>query len=327
LKRVTPVLVALIALVSAPAFAQANGKLQIHFIDVGQGDGALLVSPRGETVLFDNGALGACERPLRYLREFGVTKIDYQVVSHYHADHIGCTASVLAEFPLTFRSFDRGGEYRSQTFGRYLETVGAKRITAVPGDVVVLDAHSAAPVQITMVALNGNGIFTRNENDLSLVALVKFGDFDAVIGGDLSGFNTSSYRDIETSVAGLVGHVEVYKVHHHCSRYSTNEAWLHITWPRVAVISAGHTNGYGHPTQECLARLHAIGTKTYWTSMGRGAVPDSRMDVIAEGSIVISVEPGADSFTIGPTNGARDRYGLWGFAPAATTTFSGSRRQ
>ena len=76
--------------------------------------------------------------------------------------------------------------------------------------------------------MNGNGIPTRNENDLSLVALVKFGDFEAAIGGDLSGFSASSYLDIETSVASSVGQIEVYKVHHHCSRYSTNDAWLDV---------------------------------------------------------------------------------------------------
>jgi competence protein ComEC len=59
------------------AQVQANGKLQIHFMDVGQGDGALLISPLGETVLFDDGALNFCDKPVSYLQQLGVTKIDY----------------------------------------------------------------------------------------------------------------------------------------------------------------------------------------------------------------------------------------------------------
>jgi beta-lactamase superfamily II metal-dependent hydrolase len=279
-------------------------------MDVGQGDGAILISPEGETVLFDNGALGLCERPLQYLRHLQISKIDYQVVSHYHADHIGCTTAVLAEFPLLHFSFDRGGEYRSCVFNSYVAAVGIKRRTPAIGESFALDQASPNPVRVTIVAMNGNGIKTRNENDLSLVAHVKFGDFEAAIGGDLSGFSTSSYLDIETSVAQSVGQVEVYKVHHHCSRYSTNEAWLDLTRPRVAIISAGVGNGYGHPTDECLARLHGIGAKTYWTSIGRGAIPEEGLDIVAQGAIVLEVGANAKGFTVGPATGPRDEYSV-----------------
>jgi hypothetical protein len=76
---------------AAPACGQANGKLQLHFMNVGQGDGALLVSPGGETVLFNNGVLNYCDLPLSYLQQLGVERIDYHIASHYHADHSGCT--------------------------------------------------------------------------------------------------------------------------------------------------------------------------------------------------------------------------------------------
>ncbi len=308
LKWVTSLVIALA--MAASAAAQSNGRLQIHFMNVGQGDGTLLISPQGETVLFDNGALGLCSLPLQYLRTLQISKIDYQVVSHYHADHIGCTAEVLTEFPLVQFSFDRGGEYRSGVFNRYVASVGSKRRTALIGETLVLDHSSSHPVFVTFVALNGNGIGTRNENDLSLLAHIKFGDFEAVIGGDLSGYSGGGYVDIETSVAASIGPVEVYKVHHHCSRYSTNSAWLVATTPRVAVISAGVGNGYGHPTDECLARLHAAGTRTYWTSVGRGAIPKYGSDVVAQGSVVLEVGPNAVGFTIGPADGLRDEYSV-----------------
>src|SRR2546425_6987940 len=89
------------------AYAQANGKLQIHFMDVGQGDGAVLISPRGEVVLFDDGVLNNCDKPISYLQQLGITRIDYHITSHYHADHIGCTAEVLQEFPLQKDAIDR----------------------------------------------------------------------------------------------------------------------------------------------------------------------------------------------------------------------------
>src|ERR1051325_8161031 len=76
---------------SLAAFAQANGKLQIHFMSVGNGDGAVLISPLGEVVFFD-AAFNNCDRPAGYLRNIGITRIDYLIVSHYHLDHIGCAA-------------------------------------------------------------------------------------------------------------------------------------------------------------------------------------------------------------------------------------------
>lgn len=318
-RKFCAVVIALVAGATV-AFGQPNGKLQIHFMDVGQGDGAILISPSGETVLFDNGVSGLCDRPLNYLRQLKLSRIDYQVVSHYHADHIGCTTAVFSELPLQHASFDRGGEYRSNVFDRYVDTVGSKRQSPTPGDTLTLDSASSNPVQIVFVALNGNGVKTRNENDLSVVALVRFGEFEVAIGGDLSGYNHNSYHDIESSVAKSVGQVEVYKVHHHCSRYSTNDAWLDTTLPKVGVISAGVGNGYGHPTEECLERLHAVGTKTYWTSVGQGAVPEEGMDIVAQGTIVLEVTPNATSFTIGPASGDRDEYPLWGAPPVAQPT-------
>jgi competence protein ComEC len=96
------ILVALLGLFvfTTLTLAQQDGKLQIHFMDVGQGDGALLISPQGEMVLFDDGALKFCDKPVAYLHELGVQKIDYHITSHYHSDHIGCCGQVLGAFPL-----------------------------------------------------------------------------------------------------------------------------------------------------------------------------------------------------------------------------------
>ena len=173
-----------------------------------------------------------------------------------------------------------------------MKAVGAKRKTASPGQKITLDSATANPVKIEFVAVNGNGIETTNENDLSLVAVIRFGKFDAVMGGDLSGFDTGEYKDIESSVAGKVGQVEVYKVHHHCSRYSTNDKWLSVVKPKVGIISASGTIGrnHNHPTQECLERLHKAGVKTYWTETGGGAEPEPGLDVVG-GNIVVEAEP------------------------------------
>jgi len=289
-----------LSLLAVSAFGQANGKLQLHFIDVGQGMGAILISPQGQTVLFDDGNSKDCDKPLSYLQQLGVTKIDYHVTSHYHSDHIGCARQVFAEFPLQQTAYDRGQSYNSSTFQQYVQAVGAHRKTATVGSTVVLDQASASPVTITFVALNGNGVTTTNENDLSLVSLVSFEDFRAELGGDLSGENTGTYADIETSVAPKVGRVDVYDVHHHGSRYSSNPAWLATLHPRIGIVSSGDGNDYNHPTAECLERLHDADVHTYWTETGNGVKPDPEYDTVG-GNIIITVTPGSHAFTVTPT--------------------------
>jgi beta-lactamase superfamily II metal-dependent hydrolase len=314
-----------LGLIAACAVAQGNGKLQLHFIDVGQGMGTLLVSPNGETVLFDDGANKACDKPLSYLQQLGVTKIDYHVISHYHADHLGCASQVLTEFSLQKVAYDRGTSITSDamstaSYQNYVTVVGAKRRTPTRGETLTLDVTSAHPVTITFVTLNGNGVPTTNENDLSLVSFVHFDEFDAELGGNLSGENSGNYADIETTVIPLVHQFEVYEVHHHGSRYSSNDAWLATIKPRVGIVSTGDGNSYHHPTAECLARLHNAGIKTYWTEDGNGVSPDPDYDTVG-GNIIIEAAPGAHQFTVTGTRPGTSMttYPTWEANSSAST--------
>ena len=309
-RRATILCLSLFFLLSTLASAAPKvGKLQIHFMDVGQGDGALLVSPMGETVLFDTGVRNDCDRPLSYLQQLGITNIDYLIVSHYHDDHLGCAVAILQEYPLQKFSFDRGGTYKSRTFTNYVTFVGAKRKAAIEDAAVVLDGQSANPVKITFVALNGNGVPTTDENDRSVVCVVRYGKFDAVLGGDLSGMDSSKYRDVETSVAPKVGQVEVYKVNHHGSQYSSNTNWLGVIRPLVGIISCGDGNDYHHPARQAVERLHQFNVATYWTEKGNGVSP--RPDDKVGGNIIVEVAPNTSNFTVryGWTN--VDQYAVW----------------
>lgn len=303
----------------SPALAQANGRLQIHFINVGQGDGAIVISPLGETVLIDNGVRNNCDLPLSYLDQLGVKKIDYQIISHYHDDHFGCTAEVLGKFPLQRSSFDRGTAHppNSAIYTTYVRTVGAKRTTALPGTTLTLDEDSPNPVIIAFRTVDGatasaQAVEPNNENDRSVVAVLHFGEFDAVFGGDLSGAHTSSYRDVETAAVAAVGQVEVYKVNHHGSEYSSNSTWLAGIKPMIAVISAGQGSKHGHPTVAALKRIHDTDAKTYWTTGGKGvAKPQVGTDVVGD-NIVVEVAPGSTAFTVTYSGNRTDSYHTWG---------------
>jgi competence protein ComEC len=317
-------------LAAASMWAQANGKLQLHFIDVGQGDGAILISPGGQTVAFDIGrdmVGGSCDKPVAYYDQLGIRKLDYLIVSHYHEDHIGCVPSVLASVSVDHVE-DRGQSYESVFYDAYVLATKGKRTTARVGDKIVLDETSPAPVEIDVYAVNANGLATTNENDLSLAVRIAYGSFRAEIGGDLSGDDADDYIDVETGVAGAVGKLDVYKVHHHCSSHSSNKAWLAETKPTIAIISTGDGNTYGHPAADCLARLHSAGAETYWTELGNGATPVPGWDTVS-GTTVVSVDLAAMQYTV--AHGATtDSYaiGAWPSskgAPPAAPAFAWSK--
>ncbi len=325
------VLTSLALLISAVcAVAQAaNGNLQIHHMDIGQGDAAVLISPKGQVVLFDGGkdiaGIKNCDAVTDYLDQLGVKQIDYIFVSHYHTDHIGCIPAILKQFPLTGASYDRGQSYTTTYYTNYVNAVGSHRKTVTLGQTLTLDGN-AVPVTLTVDSLNGTypggNVATTNENDLSVSVLVSFGTFREEIGGDLSGEKTADYQDIESGEAPAIGLVDVYKVHHHCSAYSTNDTWLKDTQPTIAVISTGDGNDYGHPNGACLARLHGASLqKVYWTEKGNGAAPQAG-DVVA-GDVVIEVAPNANSYTVAYNNGsAVDTYQIKAAPPSTEPRYA-----
>src|SRR5713226_9732260 len=131
LKRVLSLLISILV-VAGIANGQANGKLQIHHMDVGQGDGAVLISPAGQVVLFDVGEdmkKKDCTRPVSYLDQLGVKQIDFLFVSHYHIDHIGCIPAALQQFPLQGDAYDRGESYPGKTYTNYIAAIGSHRKT------------------------------------------------------------------------------------------------------------------------------------------------------------------------------------------------------
>lgn len=278
------------------AMAPGNGRLQIIHLDVGQGDGAVLISPNGQVAMFDNGTggVGAIGKSVpAQLQALGVTGVEHHFCSHYHSDHFGGTPSIVSSgIPIT-NGWDRGivglSTPTTGAYNSYVTALGTHRKTLVKGQVITLDSLSAHPVLIKCVDLGGAGVSVPvgDENSLSMVMKVTYGEFDMTFGGDLPG-QTGSYVDIETTIGPEVGPVEVYKVHHHGSATSSMDSWLNATTPKLAVISCGNGNSYHHPTASALARLHNHGVKTYWTELGTGVAPVASVDKVSNGQIVIS---------------------------------------
>jgi beta-lactamase superfamily II metal-dependent hydrolase len=298
-------------------FSLFAAPLKIHFLDVAIGDCEIVCSPCGKNVLIDAGSKypSKCKEIIDFCNVKNISRFDYAIISHYDSDNINCISGLQARFTPGAIVYDRGGFGEdSAVFAKYREALGPKRKTAAKGDTIVLDNGKCA---IEVVSLNGNGVpNASNENDLSMVAVLHYGRFDASFGGDIAGYDSSNYKNIETSVAPSVGGIEVYKVHNHCGKNSTNPVWLHITHPQVAVLSVGPWPQFKYPNEFCMERLHKAGIDCYWTGKGAGAAPDSSDHVW--GNITIEVNDDGTAYTVSGSGGSKS-YRSWAnaafFAP------------
>ena len=240
-----------------------TGRLEIYFIDAGQGDATLLVAPTGESFLFDGGDNGdgyADVVPL--LNTLGITTLDYVGVSHYHADHIGGLDEIWTAGITASVSLDRGtnNEPGTNSYTGYVNRYSGVRQAVTPGQVIALGGG----VTLTCIVANGNLMgggsvdisgSSQWENSASVGWRVDYGDFQMWMGGDLTGGGNFT-TDVESSVGPLVGDVDVYQVNHHGSRTSTNHNWVAALDPEFSVIPCGHANVYGYPKQEVTDRLN-----------------------------------------------------------------------
>lgn len=274
--------------------------LQIHCLDVGQGDCTLIISPAGGTFLFDAGYNGQGNSTvLPYLQSLGLTGLDYISCSHYHADHIGGIDEVVNSIGIDsvrVAVLDRGWSYTTVTYQSYASAVATKRTSIYDGQVVDLGGG----VTVTCLGLNGNGLISapfddKEENDMCVALLVEYGSFRFFVAGDLSGVNSSYYRDIETSISAEAGDVDVYRVDHHGSSSNTNYNLVSNLSPEVSIISCG-SNSYGHPTQTVINRLVSGGSYIYQTHTGDGGtIPQGDGEVVNDDVII---EVGSSSYTI-----------------------------
>ncbi len=247
-------LVAFFSLLPTLALGQ---ELRFTTMDIGQGDSAVLVTPSGCAVLFDGGPTGSGATIKAYLKSIGVTRLQMAFVSHLHADHMGGIDEVdegTDAVPID-AVYDHGGSYSSTAYTQYNSHFSGRRNTARAGDTYSV----CNEVTLNVIAAGGN---SSDENAKSVVVKISYGAFDALVGGDLTG---TSPDDEESPIASSVGEIELYKVHHHGSRYSSNATFLGVIQPTVSFISVGASNTYGHPTPECLTRLANVGSDVWQT--------------------------------------------------------------
>jgi competence protein ComEC len=247
--------------------ADVDSGLTLHFLDVGQGDAAVLHTPGGHWVLIDGGPVGdgwdAGRRVVvPFLERHRASTVALVLLSHAHADHLGGLPAVVDRYP-TGQVMEPADLVADPLYGGWLDQLEAHDIpwaAARAGQTFVVDS-------VRFTVMHPDTTWPGWQEDLnedSAVILVEYRGFRALFPGDAG-------LPAEEWLKGRIGPVDVLKVGHHGSRSATGQRWLEELRPEVAVISTGKGNRYGHPHQEVVQRLVADSI-SLWRTDQDGAI-------------------------------------------------------
>ena len=228
----------------------SGDEVQFHFIDVGQGDAALIRTAAGD-ILIDAGTNASEDQLRAYLDSLGVKDIEYAVFTHPHEDHIGGADMILNTYNVK-RVILPEKEHDSKTYERMLDAIEAEKcevIAAKPDktfQVGELTCTVLAPISTSYTELN----------NYSVVIRAEYGDTSVLFTGDAE--IDSEDEMLEKYLLTGKLDCDILKSGHHGSNTSSGQDFLNAVSPVYAVISVGEGNTYDHPKQEILARYEAM---------------------------------------------------------------------
>ncbi len=232
---------------------------EITFLDVGQGDGIYISDGSGNSCFIDGGSADVDKlgeyHILPFLKCKGVRKIDYWFVSHADTDHISGLLEVLEsgyEVKYLVLAAEAPRDDNLSVLIKNANDNKTKVIYMKAGDMIQSE-------NMTISCLYPWSITTQDRNDSSMVLCLD-AEMTALFAGDIS-------EEVEKILldAGVLEQIDVFKGIHHGSKYSNSEQLLETISPKIAVISCGMDNPYGHPHVEVIEKLETVGCEIYCT--------------------------------------------------------------
>ena len=271
---VEPLLIAQVLLVSLlvlhPFSANTDGRLRVDFLDVGQGDAALVTLPDGRTLLVDAG--GATDRRggntdrrsigeavvSEYLWWRGLDTVDYVLATHADADHIDGLNDVLRNFTVNAALVARS-PMNDPEYAKFAQTLAATNTPVAhiqAGDLIRL---GGAEIEVLWPPAAAHANEPSRNND-SIVLRVEFAKRSILLTGDIE---KSGENALVAAAKGL--RADVVKVPHHGSRSSSTLPFVTATKPIVAIVSVGQNSMFGHPHADVVERWQANGAQVFTT--------------------------------------------------------------
>lgn len=237
--------------------------LEVHYIDVGQGSATLLKSGR-HAMLIDTGDSDQGTKIQLYLTKQGVENLDYLVLTHPDADHIGGAPVIITKFGIG-QLFLSNYEKDNKTTQKVRDAMQYKGLTA--SDCQVGDTYTLGNASFTILAPVKE---YADSNNASIVIMVQNGNNRFLFTGDCE---AEAEADLIASGADLSA--DVYLAGHHGSDTASSQAFMDAVSPTYAVISCGEGNSYGHPHAEVLNRFRSMGIQVFRTDEQGSVVAES----------------------------------------------------
>ena len=238
---------------TAYAPAEITEDLTVHFLDIGQGDCSLLTQG-DHAMLIDAGDNDQGTKVQSYLEYLGISSLDYLVLTHPDADHIGGADVVIYKFDCgTILMPEKKADTR--TYDDVIQAMKSKNYTAVHPEVG--DTYAFGESSFTVLSPAKN---YQDSNDCSIVLRLTHGSNTFLFTGD-----AEEEAEADMLASGMDLSADVLKVGHHGSHSSTSDAFLKAVSPSYAVISCETGNSYGHPHAETLNKLRSAGVQMFRT--------------------------------------------------------------
>ncbi|GGK03628.1 MBL fold hydrolase [Lentibacillus kapialis] len=243
--------------ISSPVVdAEQQPSMDVHFIDVGQGDSILVETPSDKNILIDGGPPGAGKKVIAFLEEQNVDKLDLLIATHPDIDHIGGLIDVMKSVEVD-RIMDTGKIHSTRTYARYISQILKRQIPieiAERNDLLKID-----PLLDVRILNTHSGSQTTNES--SIVLKITFNKMDFLLMSDVK--KEQEKRLIKQHNLAS----EILKVAHHGSNTSTSLKFLRAVSPNAAILTYGKKNDYGHPVDRVMENLHKVNTAIYPTAV------------------------------------------------------------
>jgi competence protein ComEC len=239
-----------------------DGRLHIRFFDVGQGDSALVTTPDGRTIVIDGGPDWSTLEELGKFLPFFSRQIDLLVLSHPNLDHLLSFPEILKRYSVRGIAFSGADD----ELPRYHEILARAEENDVPLIRVfagqTIDIGNGARLDILWPPEKMPSGFSKNDNNASVVAMLRYKDHAALFTGDME-------KPVEETLVRAKAPLkaDILKVAHHGSRTSSSTGFLLAVRPTVAIVSVGK-NSYGHPKPEIMKRLQEFADEVRRTDQG-----------------------------------------------------------